>query len=230
MVFAAAFFSSTVRSPKREVTSIKPNSRVNEQIRAREVRLIDAEGGQIGIVPIEEAMRRAAEVGLDLVEVAPEARPPVCRIFDYRKILYELKRRQKESRKKTHQVELKEVKVRVTIDRHDLGVKTKQAHKFLDQGHKVKLTIQYRGREITKQALGAKLVEQFLGNLVDIADVEQPLTRQGRQQHMILGRRKDYVPQKSASESPEPSNAASPPEKSLAEEPPAAQTSAASSS
>ncbi len=156
------------------------------------MRLIDSEGTQVGIVPIEEAMKKAEEAGLDLVEVAPEARPPVCRIFDYRKIMYEQKRRQKESRKKTHHVELKEIKARVTIDPHDLEVKTKRARKFLEQGHKVKLTIQYRGREITKQHLGSKLVQQVLITLGDIAEVEQGLTRQGRQQHLILTRSKDY--------------------------------------
>lgn len=161
-------------------------------------------------------MRRAEEAGLDLVEVAPDARPPVCRIFDYRKILYEQKRRQKESRKKTHHVELKEIKTRVTIDPHDLDVKVKRARKFLEQGHKVKLTIQYRGREITKQHLGARLVEQVLTTLEDIAEVEQGIQRQGRQQHLILARRRDYVkkepdaPKKEADQAEEASSEPTP--------------------
>lgn len=159
--------------------------------------MIDAEGNQIGILAIDDAIRQAESVGLDLVEVAPEARPPVCRIFDYRKILYEQKRRQKESRKKTHHVELKEIKTRVTIDPHDLDTKISHARKFLQQGHKVKLTIQYRGREITKQGLGAKLVEQVLAKLQDIAEVEQGIQRQGRQQHLILACRRDYKPPQS---------------------------------
>jgi len=180
------------------VKLIKPLNRINEQIRAREVRLVDAEGKQVGIVPIEQAVRKAQEAGLDLVEVAPDARPPVCRIFDYQKLVYDQQRRQREARKKAHQAALKEIKLRVTIDQHDLKVKTKHAREFLDAGDKVKLTIQYRGREITKQQLGIRLVEQVLAELGDIAEIEQQLTRQGRQQHLILTRKRDAA-KKSAS-------------------------------
>ncbi len=150
---------------------------------------------------MDDALRRAAEVGLDLVEVAPDARPPVCRIFDYRKILYEQRRRQKEARKKTHHIDVKEIKVRVTIDPHDLEVKARKAREFLDEGHKIKLTIQYRGREITKQDLGTHVIQRFLGGLTDIVEIEQALTRQGRQQHMMLARRRDYVKKPVADES-----------------------------
>jgi translation initiation factor IF-3 len=159
---------------------------------------VDAEGRQVGIVPIEEALRKAQEVGLDLVEVASEAQPPVCRIFDYRKILYEQKRRQKESRKKAHQVVLKEIKIRVTIDRHDLNVKARHARQFLEDGDKVKLTIQFRGREITKHQLADQVIAQFMAALQDIAEIEQGLTRQGRQQHLVLTRRRESLPKKAA--------------------------------
>lgn len=160
------------------------------------MRLIDAEGNQIGIVPIDEALRRAREATLDLVEVAGDAQPPVCRIFDYNKIVYDQKRRQREAKKKGHQVVVKELKVHVTISPHDLDVKIRHARGFLEDGNKVKLTIQYRGREITKQGLGHKIVDQVLLRLADIAEVEQELMRQGRQQHLMLTKRREPLAKK----------------------------------
>lgn len=171
-------------------------TRINREIRAREVRLIAADGKQVGIVSFEDAMRRAEEAGLDLVEVAADAKPPVCRIYDYKKALYERKKKIKESRKKGGQTQIKEVKMRVAIDSHDRDTKVKHAREFLEKGDKVKFTIIFRGREITRPELGEKLIHAVTDSLKDIAEVEQYPMRAGRQITMIVGRRKDWVPPK----------------------------------
>ena len=186
--FRANFF------PKRRIRPIKPDARVNEEIRAREVLLIGHDGEQIGVVPIDDARRRAVEAELDLVEVAPQADPPVCRIYDYKKVIYEQKRRIKESRKKAKAQELKECKMRVTIDPHDRSTKLRKARQFLENGDKVKFTLQFRGREVTKPQLGESLVKAVTQELADIAEVEKPASRQDRFITMIVTRRKDWKP------------------------------------
>lgn len=128
------------------------------------------------------------------MEVAPEAVPPVCKIYDYKKVLYEKKKKLKESRKKATTIHLKEVKMRVAIDAHDRDFKLKHARQFLERGDKVKFTIIFRGREITKPELGEKLVEAIKEGLKDIGEVESPAARLGRQINMIMGRRKDWSP------------------------------------
>ncbi len=139
-------------------------------------------------------MKLAAEAQLDLVEVAPGAEPPVCRIYDYKKVIYEQKRRLKASRKKARAVELKECKMRVTIDPHDRATKLRKAREFLEKGDKVKFTLQYRGREITKPQLGAALVEAIKSELEDIGEIEKAPSQQHKTIHMIMGRRKDWKP------------------------------------
>jgi translation initiation factor IF-3 len=171
-------------------------TRINREIRAREVRLIAADGKQVGIVSIEDALRRAEEAGLDLVEVAADAKPPVCRIYDYKKALYERKKKIKESRKKGGQTQIKEIKMRVAIDSHDRDTKLNHARDFLEKGDKVKFTIIFRGREITRPELGDKLLQAVTENLKDIAEVEQHPMRAGRQITMIVTRRRDWVPPK----------------------------------
>ncbi|HNM47398.1 MAG TPA: translation initiation factor IF-3, partial [Candidatus Sumerlaeota bacterium] len=131
---------------------------MNHQIRVKEVRLIDSNGEQVGIVPIEEALRKAEAQQLDLVEVSPDAVPPVCKIYDYKKVLYERKKKLKESKKKATTIHLKEVKMRVAIDSHDRDFKLKHAREFLEKGDKVKFTVIFRGREVTKPEMGDKLV------------------------------------------------------------------------
>jgi len=173
---------------------------VNRDIRVKEVRLIAEDGSQIGIVPIVDALAKAEQAGLDLVEVAPEADPPVCRIYDYKKVVYEKKKKQKESKKKATHTHLKEVKLRVAIDAHDREFKIKRARKFLEKGDKVKFTIIYRGREITKPELGQRLIQTIKEELADIGELEQPPARAGKQIHMIMNRRKDYDPEKQKAE------------------------------
>lgn len=185
---------------------IKTDARINRQIRVREVRLIAADGQMVGVVATDEALRRAEEAGLDLVEVAPDAVPPVCRICDYRKVLYELARKQKEARKKTHNVELKEIKLRISIDEHDLETKLNHARKFFEKGDKVKFTVQMRGREVTKPELATRLIQNVMKVLEPVADVEQDVQRMGRTQLFILGPKKKAAPAKKGGE-PAPNKA-----------------------
>ena len=160
--------------------------RVNDAIRAREVRLISFDGKQVGIVPIEEARRHAEEAGLDLVEVAPDATPPVCKIVDYRKVLYEQKRREREGRKRRRHTEIKEVKMRPTIDRHDFETKARHVREFLAAGHKVKVTMMYRGREMSRTEAGRALLLKLAQDLSEVATPEDRLIQMGRQQQMML--------------------------------------------
>lgn len=160
--------------------------RVNDAIHAKEVRLVGSDGEQVGIVSIEEARRHAEEADLDLVEVAPDANPPVCKIVDYRKQLYDQRRREREARKRRRHTEIKEVKMRPTIDRHDLDVKVRRIQKFLDAGHKVKVTVMFRGREMAYSERGRDLLLKVTEELADHGAMEDRLVQVGRQQHMIL--------------------------------------------
>lgn len=136
------------------------------------MRLIDADSQQAGVVPIAEALKRAEEAELDLVEVAPEAKPPVCKIVDYKKIIYEQKRRARESRKRQKTVEVKEVKMRPSIDKHDYETKMNHAKDFLEAGNKVKFTFMYKGRERSHQDRAQKLLDQIISDLEDLAAPE----------------------------------------------------------
>ena len=160
--------------------------KINHHIRAREVRLIGHDGSQVGVVPIEQALQMAAEVELDLVEVAPQASPPVCRIMDFKRLLYEKKRREKEARKKTRHQELKEIKLRPSTDDHDFDTKMNHAKEFLEKGHKVKLTLMYRGREMAHQDIGMALLKRAAMTLGEVADVEAMPSFRGRTQSMVV--------------------------------------------
>jgi translation initiation factor IF-3 len=160
--------------------------RINDRIRAREVRLVSAEGEQIGIKPLPEALAIARAADLDLVEVAPQASPPVCRIMDYGKFKYEAAQRAKESRRKTTQIAIKEMKYRVKIGRGDFDTKTKKVEHFLGEGHKVKLTIMFRGREVAHPELGMKILENVADQVRDLAKVEAAPKLDGRNMVMVL--------------------------------------------
>ncbi|MDQ7038265.1 MAG: translation initiation factor IF-3 [Aquificota bacterium] len=157
------------------------NYRVNRQIRAKEVRLIDENGRQIGILPLEEALKIAEEKELDLVEVAPQANPPVCKIMDYGKFKYEMKKKEREARRKQreHSVEVKDIRMKVRIDEHDLKVKLKHMREFLEDGDKVRIRIRFRGRENAHPELGDKLVQRIVEDLKDVGEVENPPKREG---------------------------------------------------
>lgn len=154
--------------------------RVNARIRAREVRLIGAEGQQIGVVPFYQAMQMAEDAGLDLVEVGATAMPPVCRIMDYGKFKYQRKKRQQEARKRQVVVQLKEVKIRYKTDDHDLQTKVRQAREFLMEGHKVKYVMYFRGREVAFAHLGQQTMEKVAAELMDVATLERAPKMEGR--------------------------------------------------
>jgi translation initiation factor IF-3 len=143
---------------------------MNDRIRVREVRLIDAEGKQVGVVPTEEARRMAMEAGFDLVEVAPDARPPVCKIMDYGKYKYEQKK--KHTGKKPHHSKLKELRLRPRTDDHDYQVKMKHAREWLAAGDKVQVVLQYKGRELVHQSVGREVLDKFVSELADVAKIE----------------------------------------------------------
>ncbi len=160
--------------------------RVNERIRISPIRLIDDEGNQLGIMPTEEARALADERSLDLVEVAPQARPPVCRLMDYGKFKYEQARKMREARKKQHNITVKEVKLRPKIEEHDLEFKLRHARRFLEEGDKVKFTLMFRGREVTHPELGVRVLERVREELDDIAGVESRIAHEGRTMTMLL--------------------------------------------
>lgn len=173
-----------------EEEPIKDTIRVNNEIRAREVRLINHENQQVGVVPLGDALRMAQEAELDLVEVAPEAKPPVCKIVDYKKVVYEQKRRARESRKKQRTIDVKEVKMRPNIDKHDYDTKISHARTFLEGGNKVKLTFQLRGREKAHGYRVDKLLDQVMTDLQDVAIQEQIARTEGRIAAVILTKKK----------------------------------------
>lgn len=160
---------------------------MNDQIRISPIRLVGADGEQIGVVPLDVARENAREQGLDLVEVAPTARPPVVRIMDWGKHKYEEQKRAREARKRQHTVDVKEVKFRPGTDTHDFETKIRHARRFLESGAKVKVTVRYRGRELRRPELGRQLLDSVVGELDDLANVE---TRTGaleaRQLTMML--------------------------------------------
>lgn len=164
----------------------KENLRINEEIRAREVRVLSQANEQLGIMPLREAFRLAAEVQLDLVEVAPLAKPPVCRIMDYGKYRYEQQKREKEAKKKQKIVTVKEVKVRPNIEDHDFNVKLKNAQRFLQEGDKVKATVMFRGRELSHPELGRQVLVRMAADLKEIANVEREPKLEGKNMIMIL--------------------------------------------
>jgi len=163
--------------------------RVNERITARTVLLIDEEGVKRGEVPTEEALRMAADVGLDLVEVSPNARPPVCKLLDYGKFKYEAQKKASEARKKQKSIDVKEIKMRPNIDEHDYQVKMRAMNKFLNNGDKVKVTMRFRGREMAHQELGLRVLNRVREELDELAKVEQHPKMEGRQMIMVLAPR-----------------------------------------
>lgn len=165
---------------------ITKDFRINEEIRVREIRLVDNDGNQLGIMPTREALKIAEERQLDLVEIAPQAKPPVCRIMDFGKYKYEQSKREKEARKKQKIIDIKEVKLRPNIEDHDFLVKAKNAARFLKDGDKVKATIIFRGREIVHTQLGRQLLVRLAEDLKDLCNVERQPKLEGKNMIMIL--------------------------------------------
>ena len=160
--------------------------RVNHQINAPQVRLVKADGSMHGVVPIREAIYLAGEAGMDLVEISPNAEPPVCKILDIGKYKYEEQKRRNEARKKQKVIEVKEIKLRPGIDTHDYDVKMRASHRFLGEGDKVKVTLRFRGREMAHQELGVKVLERVRADLDAVAKVESSPRLEGRQMVMVV--------------------------------------------
>jgi translation initiation factor IF-3 len=161
--------------------------RVNDRIRATEIRLIDHEGENRGVVTPQDAIRMAETVGLDLVEISPTAKPPVCKIMDFGKFKYEQQKKAVEAKKNQTVIEIKEVKFRPNIDIHDYGVKMKMVSRFLEEGDKVKITLRFRGREMAHQELGRDLLSRISTDTVDEGKVESMPKMEGRQMIMVIG-------------------------------------------
>ena len=163
---------------------------INEQIRDREVRLIGENGEQLGIMSAKDALKLAKEAELDLVKVAPQAKPPVCKIIDYGKFRYEMARKEKEAKKKQKIVEIKEIRFTPNIDVNDLNTKTNAARKFLEKGNKVKVSLRFRGREMAHMQASRHILEEFAGSLEDIAVIDKPIKQEGRNLTIFLSVKK----------------------------------------
>jgi len=159
---------------------------VNERIRVPQVRVIGDDGQQVGVLTTREALAMAQSQGLDLVEVSPTARPPVCRIMDYGKFKYEQNRRARKAKKNQHQMQLKEIKLRPKIEDHDYTFKMQHAREFLEERDKVKVTVTFRGREMAHQEIGHRLIQKFIASLVDVATVESSPRTEGRTLSAVL--------------------------------------------
>lgn len=166
--------------------SSNDNLRVNDQIRSRKVRLVDQEGEQIGVKPLNEAKEIAEERGYDLVEVAPQANPPVCKIMDYGKYKYEQAKKRKKAKKKQNVMNVKEVQMGVKIEDHDFNVKLKQAKRFLNNKDKVKVRLKFRGRELMHKEMGYDLMDRLIEETKDIGKVESKPSMEGRDMMMVL--------------------------------------------
>lgn len=164
---------------------------INEDIRAREVRLIDSDGEQLGIVSSKEANQIAFEKRMDLVLIAPQAKPPVCKIMDYGKYCYELQKREKEAKKKQKTIEVKEIRFSPSIDTHDLEVKARQANKFLKNGDRVKVSVRFRGRELGHTELGREVLDDFADLTSENGVIEKAPKMEGRNMVMFLEQRQD---------------------------------------
>ncbi|MET3937358.1 translation initiation factor IF-3 [Paenibacillus sp. PvP094] len=167
-------------------TVISKDHMINDEIRAKEVRLVGAEGEQIGIKPIREALQMAIDLNLDLVNVAPQAKPPVCRIMDYGKFRYEQQKKDKEARKNQKIVDIKEVWFRSNIEEHDYQTKLRNVVKFLKEGDKVKCSVRYRGREIAHAAIGQRILERVKVEVAELCTIERQPKLEGRSMIMIL--------------------------------------------
>jgi translation initiation factor IF-3 len=172
--------------PAAQQAPAREGPRINDEIRVPQVRLIDDAGEMIGVMSAREALIRAYDVGLDLVEISPNAVPPVCKILDYWKYKYEQQKKANEARKKQKVVEIKEIKVRPNIDDHDYDVKMKQMKNFIGEGDKVKVTLRFRGREMAHQELGVKVLERIRNDLIELVRVEQMPKLENRQMVMVV--------------------------------------------
>ncbi|EHI99565.1 Translation initiation factor IF-3 [Clostridium sp. DL-VIII] len=173
-----------------EVKNINKDFPINEQIRDKELRVIGSDGEQLGVISTIEAKRLAEEKELDLVMISPTAKPPVCKIMDFGKFIYEQSKKEKDAKKKQKIVSIKEVRCSLTIEEHDIDIKAKNARKFLLDGDKVKITVRFRGREMELGHIGQKILDNFAAKLEDVCLIEKRPKREGRSMTMVLGPKK----------------------------------------
>ena len=169
---------------------INKNFAINEEIREKEVRLISSNGDMLGVVSSKDALRLAEEKDLDLVMISPNAKPPVCKIMDLGKFIYEQSKKDKEARKKQKVINVKEIRVSPTIEEHDIGIKANNAKKFLIDGDKVKITVRFRGREADYSYVGRKILDNFFNRVEEVRVIEKPAKLEGRNMIMILAPKK----------------------------------------
>ncbi|WP_073019842.1 translation initiation factor IF-3 [Clostridium intestinale] len=172
------------------MNNINKNFAVNEEIRDREIRVIADDGEQLGVIATKEALRIAEEKELDLVMISPGAKPPVCKIMDYGKFIYEQSKKDKEAKKKQKVINLKEIRVSPKIEEHDVLIKSNNARKFLEEGDKVKITVRFRGREAEYSHVGRKILDNFYSRLEDLCVIEKAAKLEGRNMIMILAPKK----------------------------------------
>jgi len=185
-------FADLVIEEERAIAAKQEKHRLNEEIAVREVRLIDAEGEQVGVVSIAEALEAASQVALDLVEIAPQSDPPVCRLMDYGKFMFDQKKQRQEAKKKQKQVQVKEVKFRPGTDEGDYQVKLRNLRRFLDEGDRTKVTMRFRGREHAHRELGLDVLRRVENDLSELGQVEQQPQMEGRQMIMVLAPKKKH--------------------------------------
>ncbi len=181
--------TDTIARRPMKLTPNREGPRINEGIDTPNIQLIDATGTNVGVVAIADALARAAEAGLDLVEISPNSEPPVCKILDFGKYKYQAQKKAAEARKKQRTVEIKEIKMRPNIDIHDYEVKMRSIVRFFEEGDKVKVTLRFRGREMAHMDLGAKLLDRVKQDTVALAKVESEPRLEGRQMVMVLAPR-----------------------------------------
>jgi translation initiation factor IF-3 len=180
-----------IRKGKAKTKEVVPKERVNRQITVEQVRLIDAEGNQVGIVKTQEALQMAEKAEMDLVEISPSANPPVCRIMDFSKYYYQKEKKVKEARKKQHEVQVKEIKFGPSTEEHDYGFKKTNAIRFLKQHNKVKFTVKFRGRQMAHKELGYSVLERLATDLAEIADVDSSPLAEKNLLMMVVSPKKD---------------------------------------
>ena len=185
-VYLAHFTPYNPKSESHESSSGSSRTRVNEQITARELRVIDEAGAMLGVMSRNAALRLAEERELDLVEIAPQASPPVAKIINFGKYQYEMQKREKHQRRQQHQQQMKEIRFKWRTDTHDFNFKVRHARDFILEGNKVKASVFFRGREITHQEVGEELLQRFVAALEDIAKVEQPVKGEGKSINVVM--------------------------------------------
>ncbi|MFC2130431.1 translation initiation factor IF-3 [Bacteroidota bacterium] len=191
-VYLAHFTPGSRRGRQDKV----PRNRINESITAKEVRCVDFEGKMLGVMPVPQALRLAEEQDMDLVEIAPQAKPPVCKIIDFGKFMYEQQKKEKHQRKQQLNQQMKEIRFKWRTDTHDFNFKTRHARQFIEEGHKVKASVMFRGREIVHKEIGRELLLKFISEMEDIAKIDAPMRTEGKLMHVVLSPEKGSIKKK----------------------------------